>query len=84
MTATSEALPGQGQGPPHPEGQLLVASTPILFYASPQIAKEAEPSLVKYTNGTNIKPERRGAVTVVWEPATSPNVRHPVDTCAFA
>lgn len=59
-------VPPGGHASGGPEGELVVGDALIGFYVDPRYAQRAEPEVLRSARGFGGKPERRGAVTVVW------------------
>ncbi len=59
-------VPPAGHAPGGPEGELIIGDALIAFYPSPRSAKQAEPEVLRNAGAVGGKPERRGAVTVLW------------------
>jgi hypothetical protein len=76
-------VPPGGRAPGGPEGELVVGDALIAFYANPRSAKRAEPEVLRNAGGFGGKPERRGAVTVLWIRPPPSDLRARVQACAF-
>jgi hypothetical protein len=59
-------VPSRGHASGGPEGELIVGDALIGFYADPRSAQRAEPEVLRNAGGFGGKPERRGAVAVLW------------------
>jgi hypothetical protein len=76
-------VPPGGHAPGGPEGELVVAHALIAFYADPRSAKRAEPEVLRNSGGFGGKPERRGAVTLLWVRPPPNDLRAKVLACVF-
>jgi hypothetical protein len=76
-------VPPGGHAPGGPEGELAVGDALIAFYANPRSAKRAAPEVLRNAGGVGGKPERRGAVTVLWIRPPPNDLRAKVLACVF-
>lgn len=66
-----------------PRGELIIGDALIAFYPSPRSAKQAEPEVLRNAGAFGGKPERRGAVTVLWIRPPPNELRAKVLACVF-
>src|SRR5664279_3634250 len=76
-------VPPAGHAPGGPEGELIIGDALIAFYPSPRSAKQAEPEVLRNAGAFGGKPERRGAVTVLWIRQPPNELRAKVLACVF-
>jgi hypothetical protein len=74
-------VPPGAHAPGGPEGELVVGDALIGFYVDPRSAERAEPEVLRNSGGLDGKPERRGAVTVVWVRPPTNDLRARVLAC---
>jgi hypothetical protein len=77
-------VPPAGHAPGGPQGELVVSDALIGFYADPRSARRAEPEVLRNAGHFGGKPERRGAVTVLWIRPPPNDLRAKVLACAPA
>ena len=90
LLVTGGPVPPEGHGPGGPEGELVLAPALIAFYANAQIARRAEPEILRNTHeilrnthAFDGEIDRRGAVTVLWIARPANGVRSIVQRCVF-
>jgi hypothetical protein len=76
-------VPPAGHAPGGPEGELIIGEALIAFYPSPRSAKQAEPEVLRNARAFGGKPERRGAVTLLWIRQPPNDLRAKVLACVF-
>jgi hypothetical protein len=76
-------VPPAGHAPGGPEGELVVGGALVAFYPNPRSAKRAEPEVLRNAGSVGGKPERRGAVTVLWIRPPPNELRARVLACVF-
>jgi hypothetical protein len=76
-------VPPAGHAPGGPEGELVIGNALIAFYPNPRSAKRAEPEVLRNAGRFGGKPDRRGAVTVLWIHPPSNDLRARVLACVF-
>ncbi|MGO8906439.1 MAG: hypothetical protein ACLQMH_12570 [Solirubrobacteraceae bacterium] len=76
-------VPPAGRAPGGPEGELVVSDGLIGFYADPRSAERAEPEVLRNAGRFGGKPERRGAVTVLWIRPPPNDLRAKVLACVI-
>jgi hypothetical protein len=79
-------VPPGGQATGGPEGELITTDAFVAFYADAQLAKRAEPMVLRnaqHTAASKAAVVRRGSVTVLWLTPPPSAVRVRVQSCAF-
>jgi hypothetical protein len=76
-------VPPAGHAPSGPEGELITDDSLIAFYPSPRSAKEAEPEVLRSARALGGKPERSGAVTILWIRQPPKDLRAKILACVF-
>ncbi len=81
-------FPPNPTGPLGPAGELVIADrgapTFIAFYRNPREARLLEPEVAHNAKRLGARLTRRGAVTVIWIPPSTAQLRDSVKACAFS